>query len=206
VDGARTADPVAVDTRETNEQLMIQSGALIENAYVVRDLDAAVESWRGAGNAGPFFLGEYPLPASSCTYRGRPTPLHTRFAFGVSGAMTIELVQQMDDNPSVFSEVLESRGVGLHHLKYATPSRIAEVGRLKQLGFEEVASLTAAGPERLITFVDTRASLGAFMEIMDYAVWRPSHEALLRAHQDWDGRTDPVRPWSRLAEYVVQDG
>ena len=184
---------------------MIQPGALIENAHVVRDLDAAIESWRGAGNAGPFFLGEYALPASSCTHRGAPTPLHTRFAFGVSGTMTIELVQQMDDNPSVFSEVLESRGPGLHHLKYATPSRAAEVERLKDLGFEAVASLTAGGPERLITFVDTRASLGAFMEIMDYAVWRPSHEALLRAHRAWDGRTDPVRPWSRLAEYVDQD-
>ena len=182
---------------------MIQAGALIENAYVVSDLEAAIDVWTRAGNAGPFFVGEYALPASSCTYRGRPTPLHTRFAFGVSGTMTIELVQQMNDAPSVFSEVLDSRGAGLHHLKFSTPSRTAEVERLKSLGFDEVALLSVGGPDRLISFVDARALLGAFVEIMDYANWRPSHEALLSAHQDWDGRTDPLRAWNRLTEYVA---
>jgi len=50
---------------------------------------------------------------------------------------------------------------------------------------------------------DTRATLGAFLEIMDYDNWRATHEALLRAGRDWDGQTDPVRPWSRLAEYAA---
>ena len=181
---------------------MTQPGTLIENAYVVSDLEAAVDYWRGAGNAGPFFTGEYALPASVCAYRGQPTPLHTRFAFGVCGSIAIELVQQMTPGPSVFTDMLESRGPGLHHLKYATPSRVAEVERLKGLGFEEVASLTAGGPERMISFVDARAANGAFLEVMDYAVWRPSYEALVRARAAWDGHTDSLRPWSRLNEYV----
>jgi hypothetical protein len=193
--------PSAGGGEEPEVNLMTQPGTLIENAYVVPDLDAALDVWIGAGNAGPFFLVEHALPATGCTHRGRPTPLHTRVAFGVSGTMTIELVQQMNDAPSVFTEMLEGRGAGLHHLKYATPSRSAEVERLKRLGFDEVATLSSAGPERMISFIDTRAAMGAFMEVMDYAMWRPSHQALLAAHQGWDGRTDPLRPWSRLAEH-----
>lgn len=178
---------------------MTRDGDLIENAYVVRDLDAAIAFWRTAGGAGPFFVGESALPEARCIYRGAPSPLRTRFAFGVTGTMAIELVQQVDPGPSVFTEMLERRGEGLHHLKYATPSRDAEVARLTALGFDEVARLDLGGP--VISFVDATDRFGVFMEVMDYDNWRTPHRALLRAHADWDGRTDPVRPFSRLSEH-----
>jgi hypothetical protein len=59
---------------------MIRPGTLIENAYVVADLEAAVDFWTHAGNAGPFFLGEYDLPAAGCTHRGQVISLRNRGA------------------------------------------------------------------------------------------------------------------------------
>lgn len=174
------------------------TGMLIENAHVVRDLDSAMGFWSTVMGAGPFFVAEHDQPAELCQYRGNPSPLHVRVAFGMTGSMAIELVQQLSDAPSVFTEVLQQRGPGLHHLKFVTPGRQDEVDRLAQLGFPEVATMTVGAPDRLLSFVDTRPANGAFTEVMNFDHWQPTLESLLEAHHAWDGKTDPVRPWSEL--------
>lgn len=180
----------------------LTKGTLIENAYVVRNLENAIDFWTSAGKAGPFFTGEYDLPADACQYKGKPSGFHTRFAFGVNGSIAVELVEQVGDAPSIFTEVLEQRGEGPHHLKFVTPSRSDEVDRLAHLGFEEVVRLSLGAPDRLISFVDMREKCGVFYEIMNFDHWRPAYEALVSAHQAWDGKKDPLRAWDRLSEYM----
>lgn len=171
---------------------------LIENAYIVRDLDKAMRFWIDTGHAGPFFVGENVL-GEGCTYRGKPLALHTRYAFGMAGDIAIELIQQMNDAPSMFTEVLQTRGEGLHHLKYATPSRAQEVERLHRQGFEEIARLQLG--EITLSFVDV--GHGLFHEIMDFELWQPVLQALKRSQEQWDGSTDPVRQWDALMTFMT---
>ena len=40
---------------------------------------------------------------------------------GYAGHMCIELIQPLDDHPSVYSEIAQSRGFGFHHVGISVP-------------------------------------------------------------------------------------
>ena len=53
-------------------------------------------------------------------YRGEPCQTTLSIAWSNSGELQIELIQQQDDTPSIFTEFLDARGPGLHQLAYWT--------------------------------------------------------------------------------------
>ena len=64
---------------------------------------------------GPWFLLQRFTPAEAL-YRDRPTALVISVAFSYSGETMLELIQQHDNSASVFRDVVDKRGYGLHHL------------------------------------------------------------------------------------------
>src|SRR3954449_10881358 len=89
-------------------------GSFMQLAYVVDDMDRYLEFWTGEMRAGPFFRGDF-TPEDQ-VYRGEPTSAALSVAFGFHGDMQIELIQPLDDKPSVFAEGLVSEGTGIHHI------------------------------------------------------------------------------------------
>ena len=53
-------------------------------------------------------------------YRGEPCEVTLSLALANSGEMQIELIQQHDDTPSIYTEFLSSNGPGYHQLAYWT--------------------------------------------------------------------------------------
>ena len=63
-------------------------------------------------------------------YRGAPTDMRLTLAVGFAGHMSFELIEQHDDLPSVYREMIETRGYGFHHWGDAGPDLDRDVARL----------------------------------------------------------------------------
>lgn len=160
-------------------------GSIIELCQVTRDLDRAIDHWVNVVGAGPFFVFEIP-PLPGHTYRGEPSKLTTKIGFGFSGGLLIELLEPVGDVPSIYKEMLDSKGEGFHHI-FLREDFDTGAQRLKSFGYEIAFSGAMPTGERIAVF-DTREGNGGYIELMDTS---PTLEALLetmhQAHLDWDG-------------------
>jgi hypothetical protein len=175
-------------------------GSIVEICYVVADMAAAVRRWTETMRAGPFFVGDMRFDQGH-RYRGAPAPLAIRVGFGFSGGLLIELVQPLDGDRSVFSEALERRGPGYHHVMFreafdSVCARMEAAGRVRAL-----ESVTPFG-ERCALF-DLEDETGGFVEAMDLHIsFGRLTEAMAAAHEGWDG-AEPERPLSDLFAVIA---
>ena len=111
--------------------MSVLPGPIRQIGYVVTDLDQALASWVELG-VGPWFVMRG-LPMRAL-YRGEPCETTLSLALSNSGEMQVELIQQQDDTPSIFTEFLASNGPGYHQLAYwtedfdATMKAVADAG------------------------------------------------------------------------------
>ena len=92
--------------------------SLTKFCFVTHDLEKAVQQWAEGVKAGPFyvmasaagFFGER-------SYRGSPARDNFKAALGFSGNTLIEFIEPTNDEPSVFQEVLTTKGdMAVHHV------------------------------------------------------------------------------------------
>ncbi len=171
---------------------MIQPvGQILQVAYVVQDLDAALERWIKHMNAGPFFVLEH-FQAMDTTYRGQPTDPDISIALGFSGGVCVEFIYQHDDGPSVYRDVHGRDGEGFHHWGVATDTFDDDVARYRDMGHELAFTGRVAVGDRF-AYMDTVAELGGMIELIE---WTPKVADLFgnmaAAARDWDG-SDPIR-------------
>lgn len=166
-------------------------GPIIQNGFVVRDLEAAMRHWVGLG-VGPFFV----LPRvefAAVTYRGRPTQVEIAVAMAYSGALQIELVQQLNDAPSIYREFLDQGREGLHHVGVASTDYAADLARVTASGLEvAMAGSTAAGTG--FAYLDSDGGFqGSMVELFEATPGLMTFFARVEAaSHGWDG-SDPIR-------------
>jgi hypothetical protein len=137
---------------------------IFQTAFVVEDLDVAVEQFSVRFNVGPWAVFRDADPEGGL-YRGEPAQARLHLAFGYAGHMTYELVQLADDAPSVYRDVVEDRGYGFHHFGYGTAAFEESVAAMDAQGYEAVASL--ATPELRLAIFDTRDVLPGMTELIE---------------------------------------
>jgi len=166
-------------------------GPIVQNAFVVRDLQAAVEHWSGRIGVGPFYLLEH-IPFGDVYFRGAPLTLDMSVAIAQWGEVQIELIVQHDTVPSIYSEFLARHGEGLQHVGVMTDSLDAHLERLRPLGIEAVQwGATAAGMR--FAYVDTDRQAGGMIELIETGPAVEAFFAKVRgAAAHWDG-TRPLR-------------
>ncbi|HTT43585.1 MAG TPA: VOC family protein [Steroidobacteraceae bacterium] len=164
---------------------------IIQMAYVVEDLDAAMAQWRTSLNVGPWFVlehftGEKPL------YRGQHSRAAVKLAMGFAGHMNVELIQPKNDEPSVYREVIERRGYGFHHFGVATWEFDAAVAKYERAG-HALAFVAAVPSGGRVGYMDTTAVLGGFTELIELGgAFEEVFGRFYRESCAWDGK-DPVR-------------
>jgi len=90
-------------------------GPIMQLAYVPRDLDAAIAFWTRTMGAGPFFRLAH-IAYKAATYRGQPSDVDFSVLIGYWGDMQIELIEQHNDAPSIYSAWTDAGQEGLHHV------------------------------------------------------------------------------------------
>jgi hypothetical protein len=165
---------------------------IVQYAYVVNDIDAAVQHWVETVGAGPFFVSRNHV-GKNHTYRGQLDSAVFSYAFGQAGPAQVQLIQCMDDSPSVYRDMFAPGEEGFHHVACLVPHELmpAEVARFTDAGYEVGSTLHSYVP---VAYLDTRSALGFFVELHGL---NEDVEELFReireAHEQWDGVTDPIR-------------
>ena len=167
--------------------------AVMQMAYIVADLDAAIGWWVRDANTGPWFVldrwtGDDPV------YRGAPSTAAVRIAMAFTGTMLIELIQPLDDHPSVYREIAQTRGFGFHHLGIASADVDADIARYEARDY--VLAFRAGVPTGgAVAYMDGGAGPG-FVELIPATPGcDAAFSAFWAASRDWD-RRDPVRPFA----------
>lgn len=164
---------------------------IFQYAWCVRDLDAACLRWAKAFGAGPFFTARHHKAEGYYRYRGDSTECDLSYAFGYCGPAMIQLVELHDTTPSIFHEMYAPGQEGFHHVGVLGYDFAATRAHLLGQGLE-IATEMWSGAD--VVYFDARPQFGMFVEvhgapqmIIDFfAVWQ-------RAHDTWDGATDPIR-------------
>lgn len=167
-------------------------GGIIQTAFIVPDIREAIALWIRDLKAGPFFFlerwkGDHPV------YRGQPSQAEVAIAMGFAGHMQIELIQPLDDNPSVYKETIELRGFGFHHVGIACADVDADSRDYQARGYHEAfRAAVPTGGEVVYLDNGTGAQLG-FIELLPVTPGMDStFTRFWEASRGWDG-TDSVR-------------
>ena len=168
-------------------------GGIMQMAYTVADIRAAIEEWITQLHVGPWFLLEH-FTGEHPRYRGRPAEADVALAMSFAGHMNIELIQPNDDRPSVYKEAIEAHGHGFHHWGVASADVEADVARYAQLGMSEAYRVgVPTGGD--VVYLDADGKLPGFIELIPTnAVMDEVFTRFCRACRDWDGR-EPIRPF-----------
>ena len=166
-------------------------GPIMQNAYVVPDLEAAIDHWARVVQVGPFYVFDH-IPFAELYFRGKPATIDFSAAIAYSGELQIELILQHDDAPSIYSEFSKGGRWGLQHVAVMTESVDRDLEDLARIGVEPVQHgrtgwgarfayvSTDFHPGGMIELVESGpAILGAFKTIRDASI-------------DWDGK-NPIR-------------
>lgn len=166
---------------------MDSSHRIIQNAYVVDDLDAAIARWHAAFGLGPFFVRRH-LALAEVRYRGRPAQLDFSAAYVQAGPVMIELVQQHDAGPSAFRDMFAPGQQGFHHVAIVPSDYQAQLRHYEVLGCPVAMELrTASG--RGAAYVDTRSLHGHMTEVyLPTEGLSAVYRDVARAAADWDGQ------------------
>jgi len=84
-------------------------GPVMQNAFVVDNLDAALHHWIDKMGVGPFYVFEH-VKFQEAYFRGQPSNVDITAAIGYWGDLQIEFIQQHNAAPSIYSEFL-AKGV-----------------------------------------------------------------------------------------------
>jgi hypothetical protein len=175
-------------------------GAVRQVAYVVHDIERAMRHWSGVMGVGPFFYLERIAPRGS-TFRGQPASLELSLALSQSGPLQIELIQQHNDAPSQFRNLLDRGLEGQHHVAFWTERFDEDLARYLGQGLEVLSTANQA-PDRNVFFT-VEGHPGSLIELSETSGPKGRFfERIAEIAADWDGR-DPVRKVTRMAPEAI---
>ncbi len=149
--------------------------------FVVKDLEATVESWTRLFGLGPwqFYTYEKPL-LKKMSYRGKPVEYRMRLALANIGSLRIELIQPLEGD-TVYADFVREHGYGMHHLGLLTDDMEASLAEGRGAGLAMTMDGSGFGRDGdgHYAYLDTEAALGTTLELIQ----RPK------------GRVPPEKTW-----------
>jgi hypothetical protein len=168
-------------------------GQIIQMAYIVEDIEAAIGWWVRDARTGPWFLLDSFL-GDDHVYRGEKSQADVRIAMAFAGHMQIELIQPKDDHPSVYRETIASRGFGFHHVGIASADVDAEIATYAARGYT-LAFRAGVPTGGAVAYLDGGTASPGFVELIPAtSAMDAGFTAFWRASLDWDGQ-NPIRPF-----------
>lgn len=168
---------------------MTPIGPILQTAFVTDDIRASMAALTRDFGAGPWFWREHGVFPRQ-TYLGQPVQTALSIAMAWSGDMLYELIQQLDDTPSVYRGAAGQR---LHHFGIPAQDYAAACAACAARGYRPVYEAEVANGAR-VGYFDTVGALPAMIEVIEYLPATQAMFARFRAaHLGWDG-TDPIRP------------
>lgn len=165
-------------------------GEIRQNGFVVRDIQAAMKHWTEVLGIGPFLYLE-DASLADFHYRGSPSEARASLAFAHAGRLQIELIQPLNEAPSMYRDFLDDNREGLHHLGYLVDGYEGVVQGCLDRGWVIGQSGSVGGVA--FTYFDTESHPGTIIEVIEGTDLARGFYAMLEERcRSWDG-SDPVR-------------
>lgn len=166
-------------------------GQIIQMAYVVEDMEAAIDWWIRDTRTGPWFLLES-FVGDDHVYRGEKSRADVRIAMAFAGHMQIELIQPKDDNPSVYRDTVLARGYGFHHVGIGVEDVDAEIVAYQARGYA-LAFRATVPTGGAVAYLDGGPAHPGFIELIPITpLMDKAFTGFWQASIDWNGEA-PIR-------------
>ena len=143
-------------------------GPIRQVAYVVPAIDAAIQAWSEQLGLGPFAVVRGLQPLAGARYRGQPTgDVTLNMGFAYIGDMQLELIEQVDEAPSIYREAIDRGLVGLHHYAFCVEDFAAAYGHAMENGFEAIVDAGEPGVSQM-SYVESRRVPGLICELIGW--------------------------------------
>jgi methylmalonyl-CoA/ethylmalonyl-CoA epimerase len=137
--------------------------------FVVKDLDAAVESWWKLFGIGPWHFYTYGKPmVKSMSYRGKPAEYRMRLALSWIGQLRIELIEP-GQGDTVYADFVRDHGYGIHHLGILTGDMGAALATAEAAGLPMTMDGAGFGldGDGHYAYLDTEGALSTTIELIE---------------------------------------
>jgi hypothetical protein len=166
-------------------------GPIRQFGFIVPDLDAAIEQWVQLGVAPWLVMRD--LAMEGCRYRGELSEPVISLALSNSGEMQIELIEQLDDTPSIYREFTERGSDTFNQVAYWPEDFVGTRDAAIAAGWTEVWCGDGGGttPFSYLEHPDSPVTIVELMELNDMtrtmgetirdaaAAWKPGQPTLL---------------------------
>jgi len=160
--------------------------------YMVHDLASAAQQWTDTIGIGPWRIFEH-APISDFHFNGAPSSVEVSIALAFTGDMQIELIQQHNDAPSMYRELLGTYGEGAQHVCFYPSNYGAAIDAAVAAGM----TIGQEGEIWGIHFAYLRGDAGRVIELAQLPeAMQASRQAGIGEAADWDG-TRPIRHVTR---------
>lgn len=168
-------------------------GDAVHAAYVVPDIQVAMQSWLELG-CGPIYLMDRVRP--DARYRGVSNNPCISAAILNSGSMQIELIQQHDATPSAYTEFLaRTPQGGIHHLAYWVEDFAAIIARAAEhdVMLDVVQEFVEPDGTAFEIYVERAGRADPLLaQLMLNGPSKALYDGVRDAARNWDGAT-PIR-------------
>lgn len=153
----------------TGEKIMtasIDKSKVVQIGILVHDVNKAAETWAS-------FLGVEVPPITvsdgydktGALFRGEPCDARLYQAFFYFDNIDIEIIQPVDDTPSIWRECLDRDGEGLHHISFRVKNMGENVKDCERMGYKTLQKGEYTGGR--YAYMDALANLKIILEYLE---------------------------------------
>jgi hypothetical protein len=143
-------------------------GPIRQIAYVVADIDQAIESWHAQMGITPFAVARNCKPLQGCRYRNEVAgEIVLNMAFAYIGDVQLELIEQVNTTPSMYQEAAKRDYWGAHHYAVCVEDFDNAYQHAMSNGFTAVMNAGAPGYAQM-AYVESELVPGLMLEIIEW--------------------------------------
>ncbi len=191
---------------------MVESGAIptvhlgrpLQAAFVVRNAQRTAQALWSYFGIGPFHFEDWPPPGRHewvSHYRGKPASWKLTLGFVDLGSLEIELIE-MTRGRCGYSEFLEQRGEGMHHLLFEVDDLDATEAALAEAGIGVVMGASGRRPGTRWVVFETSRLLGWDIEVRNRLPGSANCKPIVVPHKQVDDGLFAQEPAVRLGQPV----
>lgn len=174
--------------------MTIEFNKIIQNAYIVNDLEEGMQRWNKTFGYGPWLVLPH-IQLEQIKYRGEVVEIDISAAFTQAGEVQIELIQQHCDGPSCYRDQYAAGEEGFHHVAIMCEDYDSVYKTYVDNGFPAATEFISG--DHPIAYMDTRAAIGSMVELYsDTPGIHQLYKTVREIQEGWDGKE---LVWSPMA-------
>jgi len=156
-------------------------------AFVVPDAIEAAKAHAERYGSGPFYAVEH-YPLHIHRHRGRDCAIDVTSVYGQWGHITAEFVQQHDDAPSAYRDLVKAGESRIHHFAMFVDDLDKRMAEFEADGCEAALyAETFEGGLGRYAIMDTSKKLGVMTEMYEESGTREFYDFLIKSADEFDG-------------------